>query len=304
MTAFDLFLFDAAEEDADVVAGDAFIQRLLELLDAGDGRGLGVAEADDLDRVADLRLAALDTAGGDGAAALDREDVFDGHQKRLVDLALRDRDVLVQGRDQLVDRLAGLVVLGGFQGRLGVAANDRGIVAGEVVLIKQLAHFHLDQLEQLGVVHEVNLIQEDDDLGHADLTGQQDVLAGLGHGTVGSRHDQNRAVHLGGAGDHVLDVVRVTGTVHVGVVPRFGLIFHVRGGDRHRLGGVAIDAALGDVLVVLGGHVGILRRCPRRKGGGQGRLAVVDVTDGAHVDVGLFTLEYALSHCRNLQVSF
>src|SRR5258706_527319 len=88
LAAFDLFLFDAAEEDADVVAGDAFIERLLELLDAGDRGPLGVAEADDLDRVADLGLAAFDTAGGDGAAALDREDVFDGHQKRLVYLSL------------------------------------------------------------------------------------------------------------------------------------------------------------------------------------------------------------------------
>jgi hypothetical protein len=34
-------------------------------------------EADDLDRVADLADAALDTAGADRAAALDREDVFD-----------------------------------------------------------------------------------------------------------------------------------------------------------------------------------------------------------------------------------
>src|SRR5207248_3145404 len=32
-------------------------------------------------------------------------------------------------------------------------------------------------------------------------------------------------------------------------------------------------------------------------------LAVVDVPDGAHVHVRLITFEYALSHCRNLQVS-
>ena len=55
--------------------------------------------------------------------------------------------------------------------------------------------------------------------GHADLAGEQDVLAGLRHRAVGGRDDQDRAVHLGGAGDHVLDVVGVARAVDVGVVP-------------------------------------------------------------------------------------
>ena len=44
-----------------------------------------------------------------------------------------------------------------------------------------------------------------------DLAGQQDVLARLGHGAVGGADHQDGAVHLGGAGDHVLDVVGVPG---------------------------------------------------------------------------------------------
>jgi hypothetical protein len=98
-------------------------------------------------------------------------------------------------------------------------ADDRGVVAGEAVLGQQFADFHLDQLEQFGIVDQVDLVEEHHDLGHADLTGEQDVLAGLGHGAVGGGHDQNRAVHLGGAGDHVLDVVGVARAVDVGVVP-------------------------------------------------------------------------------------
>jgi len=39
-----------------------------------------------------------------------------------------------------------------------------------------------------------------------------------GIGAVGRGDDQDRAVHLGGAGDHVLDVVGVAGAVDVGVV--------------------------------------------------------------------------------------
>ena len=37
--------------------------------------------------------------------------------------------------------------------------------------------------------------------GHADLAGQEDVLAGLRHGSVGGRDDQDGAVHLGGSGE-------------------------------------------------------------------------------------------------------
>jgi hypothetical protein len=38
--------------------------------------------------------------------------------------------------------------------------DDRHVVAREVVLGQQLAHFHFDQLEQLGVVHHVALVQK------------------------------------------------------------------------------------------------------------------------------------------------
>ena len=119
-------------------------------------------------------------------------------------------------------------VLEGLEGR---ADDDGDLVARELVLGEQLADFHLDQLEELGVVHHVGLVQVDDDVGHAHLTGEQDVLTGLGHGAVGGRHDQDSAVHLGGTGDHVLDVVGVARAVDVGVVPLLGLVLHVGGGD-------------------------------------------------------------------------
>ena len=187
------------------------------------------------------------------------------------------------------------------QGGVGRTLDDRRVIAGEAVLGEQLADFHLDQLKQFGIVNKIDLVEEADDLGHADLTGEQDVLAGLRHGSVGGRHDQDRAVHLGGAGDHVLDVVGVTRTVHVGIVPGFGLILDVGGGDGHRLGGVAFGAALGDVLVILGGCPELGLRAGAQRGG-QGRLAMVDVTDGSDVYVGFFTFEYTFGHDRNLQI--
>jgi hypothetical protein len=64
---------------------------------------------------------------------------------------------------------------------------------------KQFADLELDEFEQFRIVDHVALVQEHDERGNADLTGEQDVLAGLRHRAVGSRHDQDRTVHLGGA---------------------------------------------------------------------------------------------------------
>ncbi len=68
------------------------------------------------------------------------------------------------------------------------------------------------------IVDHVDLVQEHDQRRHADLAGEQDVLAGLRHRAVSSRHDQDRAVHLRGAGDHVLHIVGVAGAVDVRIV--------------------------------------------------------------------------------------
>ena len=129
--------------------------------------------------------------------------------------------------------------------------------------------------------------------GHLDLAGQQDVLAGLGHRAIGRGHDQDRAVHLGGAGDHVLDVVGVARAVDVGVVAGVGLVLDV--GDRDgdpalALLGRVVDRVEGAVLgLALQGEVLGDRR-------GQARLAMVDVADRADVDVRLGALELLLGH--------
>ena len=118
------------------------------------------------------------------------------------------------------------------------------------MLGEQLAQLQLDQVEQLRVVHHVDLVQEDDDGGHFDLAGQQDVLARLGHRAVRRGDDQDGAVHLGRAGDHVLDVVGVAGAVDVGVVALLGLVLDVLDGDGDAAGALfrrVVDA--GEVAV-------------------------------------------------------
>ena len=126
-----------------------------------------------------------------------------------------------------------------------------------------------------------------------DLAGEQDVLAGLGHDAVGGRDDQDRAVHLRGAGDHVLDVVGVTRAVDVGVVPVVGLVLDVGGRDRDPA--LLLLGSVVDLLEALrlGAALGGERLGDR---GRQRRLAVVDMTDRADVHMRLIALELLLGH--------
>src|ERR1700681_4322454 len=240
LAALDLLALDAAQQAADVIARLAGIEQLVEHLDAGHNRLTGVVDADHLDLFVDLDLAALDPPGDDRATTFDREDVLDRHHERLVEGALRYRAVAVDRVHQLHDRVFPLgVALERLERR---HLDDRYVFARELVLRKQLANLELDELQDLGIVDGVDLVEGDDDPRHADLARQQDVLAGLRHRAVGGGDDQDRAVHLGGAGDHVLDVVRVPRAVDVRVMPLLGFVFDMGGCDRDAasllLGGV------------------------------------------------------------------
>src|SRR5687768_9282292 len=199
LAALDVLALDAAEQEADVVARLTLIEELAEHLDARDDLLLGGTETDDLDFLADLDHTALDTAGDDRAAAGDREDVLDRHQERLVDGALGNRNVAVHGVHELDDLVGPLVVVvGGLQGLERRDADDGNVIAGELVAREQLADFELDELEEVRIGR-VDLVQGDDDVRHADLTGEQDVLARLRHRAVGGGDDQDRPIHLRGA---------------------------------------------------------------------------------------------------------
>src|SRR5439155_3436660 len=143
-------------------------------LDAGDDLLLRRTKADDFHFLADLDDSAVDSAGNNRAAAGNREDVFNGHQERLVDDALGYRNVAVDLVHQLHDLEAPLI------GRVAALqrfqrgdANDRNLIAGELVAREELANFELDEVEQLRVIDGVDFVQRHDDVGNADLTRQQ-----------------------------------------------------------------------------------------------------------------------------------
>jgi hypothetical protein len=162
------------------------------------------------------------------------------------------------------------------------------------VLAEEFADFHLDELEELFVVNHVALVQEHDDVRNADLLHEQNVLAGLRHRTVGRGDDEDGAVHLRRAGDHVLDVVGVARAVDVRVVALGRLVLLVRDGDRNTalffFGRVidVVNVALRDVGV-LGGEA--VDDCRGKRG-----LTMVDVPRRSDVYVRFATFEFSLRH--------
>ena len=171
----------------------------------------------------------------------------------------------------------------------------------EAVFAEEVADVHLNEVDELRIVDHVALVEEDDDIRNADLTGEQDVLTGLRHDAIGGGDDEDRGVHLGGAGDHVLDVVSVPRAVDVGVVTLLGLVFFVGGVDRDATSpflGAGVDVAIGFVDGIALGAVGGFANHGEVVGDGRGKggLAVVNVADGTDVHVNAVTVELFFCH--------
>ena len=128
------------------------------------------------------------------------------------------------------------------------------------------------------------------------------MLARLRHRAVDRGDDEDGAVHLGRAGDHVLDVVGVARAVDVRVVPVRRRVLDVARRDRQDLGRIAPALRLGRLrdLVVRNELRPALVRGNLRQRGGQRRLAVVDMADRADVDVWFGSIEFLFCHCRVL----
>src|SRR5579862_425718 len=105
LAALDVFFFRAAQQQSNVVSGNAFVEKLPEHFYASDDFLGGWAEANNFNFFADFHFAALDSAGDHRAAAGDRENVFNRHGERLIHIALRQWDVLIDRFHQFENRL-------------------------------------------------------------------------------------------------------------------------------------------------------------------------------------------------------
>ncbi|GAA5446232.1 hypothetical protein Misp06_04442 [Microbulbifer sp. NBRC 101763] len=239
---------------------------------------------------------ALYTTGYHGTTAGDREYVFDRHQERQVYSALWLRNVLVQGFNQLLNSGGThFVVVFAVQGHQSRTNDDRSVVTRELVLIQKFANFHLYQLEQLFVVYHVRFVQEHNDVRYTYLTGEQDVLTSLRHGAVSCGTYQDSAVHLSSTGDHVLNVVGVSRAVYVRVVASRGLVLNVRGSDGDTA--LTLFRCIVDTVESYSVTAPYFRTYAGQSSG-QGGFTVVNVTDGAHVHVGLGTFKLFFCHLR------
>src|SRR5699024_2645029 len=180
---------DLTQEQTDVVTGLTLVEELAEHLHTGDGGGLLLfLDANDVNGLVDVDDTALDTAGDDGAATGDREDVLDRHQEGLVGVTLGLGDEAVHGTHELQDGVDPLLLA--LEGLQSGDLRHRGVVAGELVVTEELANLELDPLEALLVVYHVGLVQGCHDRTNTDLACQEDGVLGLRQRAAGGRHDK------------------------------------------------------------------------------------------------------------------
>merc|ERR1719251_338680 len=199
------------------------------------------------------------------------------------------------------------------QPEIGTKGNSGGVVAD---LLDEARHFLADLLEPglaVGGLGGVHLVGGHDELLHPKGVSEQGVLpglavlgdAGLEFSSTGG-DDENSAVSLGGAGDHVLDEVTMSGSINDGHVVLRGLELpesDVDGDTSLTLGLQLVQhpsilegplaGLLGLLLELLDGPLINASALVDEMSGGGG-LAGVDVPDDHNVNVSLFLTHLAL----------
>merc|ERR1719356_2252365 len=307
--------------EADVVAGDSLGQGLVVHLDGLDLSGK--VDGGEGDNHAGLDHSSLNTAHGHCANASNFVDILEGQPEGLVGGPAGGNDG-VKGLKQ--GHAVGLTLLplhvpalvpGHVGGSLnhvvavpagdGDKGNGSGIVAN---LLDEARHLLLDLLKpslRVGGLGGVHLVDSNDELLHTQGVGEQSVLPGLS--VLGDTslklsssggNDEDTAVSLACASDHVLDEVTMAGGVDDGDVVLGSLKLpqsNVDGDstltlrlqlvhDPSILEG-ALSRLLSLLLELLNGPLVNTTALVDQVAGGGG-LARVDVANDDNVDVGLF----------------
>jgi hypothetical protein len=231
----DLLDGDVLDVEADVVTGNTLDKLLVVHLDGLDFSGdTSGGEGNDH---AGLDDTSLNTADGNRANAANLVNILEGKAEGLVGRARRG----VDGINGLEEGLSGglglglllpTLVPGAVRGVVNhvvtVESGDghEGNVLGVVSDLLDEVGGLLDDLlvTVLGPLGGVHLVDGDDELLDTKGVGKQGVLTGLAilgdtslELTSTGGDDENRAIGLGGTGDHVLDEITVTGGVCAGL---------------------------------------------------------------------------------------
>ena len=119
------------------------------------------------------------------------------------------------------------------------------------------------------------------------------MLTGLGHRAIGRGNHQNRAVHLRGAGNHVLYIVGMARAVYMRIVALIRLILHVRSVD----GNTSFSLFRSLINIAIFGIGSLTLKCQHLGNrSGQSGLTMVNVANGTNVNMGFVSLKFSLRH--------
>src|SRR3989339_1340566 len=291
LSSAQIFFLQSSQKDTGVVSGHAFVKLFVEHFNAGNDCLFRFSQTDYFHFFVHFDNSSFNSSGANSASSFNGKDVFYRHKERLVGRPDRVRYVFVQSFGQFQNRLHPFIVHRlGFQSFKPGTSDYRGLISRETVFIEKLSDFGFNKVNQLFVVNHIHFVQKHDNGRNADLSSQKNMLSSLGHNAVGGGHDENGSVHLGGAGNHVFDVVGVSGSVNVGVVPLGVLVFAVMQSDGYASGFFFRSVVYVFYFLQPDFVAGQVKRIQntRRKGG----FAVVNVTDGADVNVRLSSLKF------------
>ena len=203
-------LLDTTQEHANVVASNPFLERLVEHFDAGDDRLARLRrKPNDLAIITHLDDTTLDSAGTHGAAPLDRENVFDCSSGR----ACRFRAWARECRRPAPPSTHRCTCRRRHPQDSSWPPERRRETTGS--LSPGNSYFSRSSRTSISTRSSSSssstrsiLLRNTNDGGNVHLAGQQNVLPRLRHRPVRRVDDEDGANHLGGASDHVLDVIR------------------------------------------------------------------------------------------------
>ena len=125
------------------------------------------------------------------------------------------------------------------------------------------------------------------------------MFTGLGHRAISCRYYEDSAIHLSCTGDHVLYIVGMPWAVNMCIVTFFGFIFNGGGVDRDTTGSFFRSFINGSIvqevcLAFFGQHFG--------DSSGQGCFTMIDMTDGANVNMRFCSFVMSFCHFFSLLI--